>query len=133
MPLYDYECQKEECKNIFEEVNSMDKSSEPKDCPKCGAQANRVILSRRHEPTFTEKLYPFYHTGLGEVVQSEKHLNQRCNELGFSSKHEGASMNAKQERWLMSKRSHARPMEIVKKPTWSGRGAYMPSFEVVGD
>lgn len=133
MPLYDYECQKEECKNVFEGFRPLAEIEVPHNCPKCDSPAKKLIGFRNTEPTFTDKLYPFYHTGLGEVVHSEKNLKQRCNELGFSSKHEGASMTAKQERWLMSKRSSARPMEIVKRPTWSGRGAHLPTFEVSSD
>ena len=40
MPTYEYKCEK--CKNEFEEFQSM--SSEPKTiCPKCGAEAKRMI------------------------------------------------------------------------------------------
>jgi hypothetical protein len=87
---------------------------------------------RGAEPSFTEKLYSnggFYHVGIGEVVHSEKHLKQRCAELGFQSKHEGASMTPQQERLLMSKRTSGRPKEVVQKPTWSGRGSSSPMFE----
>lgn len=86
-------------------------------------------------PSFTERLYSgggFYHQGIGEVVHSEAHLKQRCAELGFKSHHEGASMNHKQERALMAKRASNRPREVVKKPTWSGKGANLPTLDFFG-
>lgn len=132
MPLYSYECEKKDCRHVFDDVRPMAQSEKPNKCVLCKSKAKRIITLRGSEPTFSEKLYAnggFYHSGIGEVVQSEKHLNQRCNELGFISKHEGASMTHKQERLLMSKRTSNGPKEIVQRPTWSGKGACAPTLE----
>ena len=115
------------CKRVIE-ADKRDESPCPPE-PK-----NKKIEWSPHSrgPSFTERLYAnggFYHAGIGEVVHSEKHLKQRCAELGFNSKHEGASMTARQERQLMAKRVAARPREVVQKPTWSGKGASLPVFE----
>lgn len=109
--------------------------SEKKEASSCPAKPKNTKIDwapTSRGKAFTEVLYSnggFWHQGIGEVVTSEKHLKQRCSELGFISKHEGAYMNRKHERLMMSKRAIARPKEIVKKPTWSGKGANLPVFE----
>lgn len=48
MPLYGYHCK--ECNEGFERLDSIDKSSEPADCPKCGKPATRVPSMVRRDP-----------------------------------------------------------------------------------
>ncbi len=132
MPAYDFKCQSKKCANVFEDVLPMSECTKAPPCPKCKGKSKRLFSMRRAEPTFSEQLYSnggFYHSGIGEVVHSEKHLKQRCKELGFESRHESAHMTAKQERFLMSRRVSVRPREIKEKPKWSGRGANLPTFE----
>lgn len=40
MPVYDYKCQDH---GVFCELATMDESSEPADCPNCGAKSARII------------------------------------------------------------------------------------------
>ena len=75
----------------------VDSELESEECPP--EPKNKKIVwspSSGSEPSFTQKIYPFYHQGIGEVVHSEKQMKSRCSELGFYSKHEGAIMNRKQ-------------------------------------
>ncbi len=129
MPLYDYRCQNQECGHVFEAVNSQDDRSAAQKCPECSVEAYRIVSFRNSKPTFTEKLYPFYHQGIGRVVTSEADLNRQCAELGFYSKHDGAYMTPRHERRLLDKRLHEGPREVVEKVRWSGRGANLPVFE----
>lgn len=132
MPTYSYQCEKEGCAYEFDDVRPMSRCKEDNVCPQCQSRAKRTISLRSAEPNFSDKLYSgdgFYHQGIGEVVQSEAHLKRRCAELGFNSTHEGASMNRKQERMLMSKRVHNNPREIREKIKWSGKGANLPTLE----
>lgn len=119
--IHDYKCQKDGW--TFESTEETPK------CPECGGESKRLVSFRNSRPTFTEKIYPFYHAGIGEVVRSESHLNRRCSELGLYSKHEGAYMTHKHERRILEKRLDHRPREVVEKVTWSGRGANLPVFE----
>lgn len=133
MPMYDFECPNRKCKKIFEEFNPPEKRDIKRKCPKCGTISKKIVSFRNKGPSFTERLYSnggFYHQGIGEVVNSERHLQARCKELGFSSKHEGAQMNHKQERMLLSKRTQANPREIREKVKWSGKGANLPTLDV---
>lgn len=41
MPLYDYKCKEH---GLFHELETMDRSGEPKTCPKCGTLCARVII-----------------------------------------------------------------------------------------
>jgi len=41
MPLYEYFC--ESCDEIFETLRSVSASEEPAACPKCGAEADRIM------------------------------------------------------------------------------------------
>jgi putative FmdB family regulatory protein len=113
MPNYAYQCEQKGCDNLFEDIKPMSESSKPVPCPKCGKQAERTVICRTKGPTFTEKLYGlggFYHEGIGEVVTSEKDLRNKCKALGFETKHEGAQMNAKQERRMMHMRRRVKSM-----------------------
>lgn len=105
MPNYGYECTKQKCAHSFTECKPMSDCRKPSKCPKCKSKAVRIVSLRATEPTFTQKLYPFHHTGLGETVTSEKQMAARCKELGFLSKHEGAQMNRKHEKFLMDRRT----------------------------
>lgn len=130
MPAYDYECRATDCGGTFEVVRPMAESSEPSPCPTCGHPAPRIITFGRTETTFTERLYPFYHDGIGEVVRSEKHLTERCKQLGFASRHEGAHLTKQQEQRMMRRRVHENPRPLREQVRWSGRGAHLPTFEV---
>ena len=101
MPLYDYSCQ---CGKTFEDNAPIAECKEPADCD-CGQKAKRIITFRRKGPTFSERLYPFFHDGIGETVYSGKHIDKRCAELGFVSPHEKTEgMTVKQELALMASR-----------------------------
>lgn len=45
MPIYEYRC---ECGKEFEELRLMSQYSEPSTCPKCGADANRIMSSTQY-------------------------------------------------------------------------------------
>jgi len=100
MPLYDYEC---ECGKVLEAAAPMSESSKSIDCT-CGQEAKRIITLRQAAPKFTDKLYPFHHDGLGEVVHSSKDIHDKCKANGFASPHEDCSMSSKQEKTLLASR-----------------------------
>ena len=122
MPLHDYKCQGAGCEVAFESMTPV--------CPSCkGTDVKKLVSFRQSSPRFTEKLYPFYHQGIGEVVNSEDDLGRKCAQHGFYSKHEGANMTPRHERHLLAKRLHERPRETEEKVRWSGRGANLPMIE----
>jgi len=102
MPLYEYKCPN--CSEVFEEALPLSNYKDPVNCPDCNVVSEKQIGIRRKEKTFTEKVFPFFHEGLGETVTSEKQMSRRCKELGFQSKHEGAYMTKKQEQYLYNQR-----------------------------
>jgi|TARA_Y100000310_G_scaffold145087_1_gene144441 hypothetical protein len=128
--LHDFRCLEEGCETVFEAVYSRQEESGLPRCKKCkSGRTKKIVAFRNSSPTFTEKIYPFYHVGIGEVVHSEKALNKRCSDLGFNSKHEGAIMTPKHERKILAKRVDRRPREVVEAVTWSGKGEGLPTFE----
>ncbi len=129
MALHDFRCQNQECRVVWEDVATLHDVDFTPSCPKCGTEGKKTVSLRTRGPTFSEKLFPFYHQGLGEVVHSEKHMKERCETAGLYSKHEGGFMTPKHERRLMQKRLDNSPREVVEKATWSGKGAGLPEFE----
>lgn len=129
MPCYDFKCENSACGLVFEAFNPQDNRDTAHKCPICTTTGRKLVTFRQSGSTFTEKLYPFYHQGIGEVVTSEKQLNKRCEELGFYSKHDGAYMTPKHERKLLSKRESQKPREVVEKVRWSGKGKDLPVLE----
>ena len=43
MPIYEYECKKEDCGHQFEELLSFSQSDDPQVCPVCGNPARKLI------------------------------------------------------------------------------------------
>ncbi|MDX1978934.1 MAG: zinc ribbon domain-containing protein [Bryobacteraceae bacterium] len=43
MPIYEYRCPK--CGSTFEKLRRISESSEPTDCPKCGAKTSDLMYS----------------------------------------------------------------------------------------
>ena len=129
MPLYAFQCRNQECGHRFDAASTQEGRNDARKCPECACDAVRTVAFRRTATTFTEKIYPFFHQGIGEVVHSESQLNKRCAELNFYSKHEGAYMTPKHERKILAQRVDQRPRHLVEKVRWSGKGANLPTFE----
>lgn len=62
MPLYEYFCEK--CDKVFEALGSMRHSEDPTSCPKCGANADRIMpttfASMAHKGGWARRV-PFHH------------------------------------------------------------------------
>ncbi len=43
MAFYLYKCSNPECEHSFEGISKMSERDEPKECPKCGKDCNRVF------------------------------------------------------------------------------------------
>ena len=75
MPLYEYECQ--DCGYVTEVFRSVPERNNPADCNICGAK----ILTRlpaRLQRIMAER--PYYHHGLGCMVNSKEHYQKVCRE-----------------------------------------------------
>jgi putative FmdB family regulatory protein len=67
-PLYDFECP--ECENEFEHFLKLENYKANVRCPKCKHRSNKVIRPKRTEPSFTEKLYPYFDRALRKRFDS---------------------------------------------------------------
>jgi len=47
MPIYDYECENEECGVAFEKAMSVSRYDEPQSCPTCGSKARKLVALPR--------------------------------------------------------------------------------------
>jgi putative FmdB family regulatory protein len=65
MPLYEYYC--EGCDRVFESLRSVKQSDEPAACPKCGADADRIMpttfASMSHREGWAQRV-PFHHKSI---------------------------------------------------------------------
>lgn len=101
MPTYEFLCPKS---HRFEEVYSVAERDKPTKCPKCKKRANRVIAMRQKEPTFTDKLYPYWDRGLNKVFNSPSERSGYLKANNIEQKETKGTMSAKQERMMYEMR-----------------------------
>lgn len=106
MPVYSYECPKG---HEYEEALKVADYQKPTKCPECGEVGKKLIVTKQSEPTFSDRLYPYYDPNLGRVCHTPKHRQQIMKEMGVHSKEGWRSTTKKQERYLMQQRLHLRP------------------------
>lgn len=106
MPTYSYQCPNN---HEYDKVLKMADYQKPTKCPTCNKRGKKTLAVSQSEPTFTQKLYPYYDPALGRVCNSPTERKQIMVELGVQPKEGWRRTTAKQERYLMSQRLHLRP------------------------
>ena len=100
MPLYDFECKK--CKNIFESFLKLENYKDKVPCPKCKGNTEKVITVRQKEPTFTDKLYPYFDKALNKVFHSPSERKSYLKEKDLVEVPSKDGMTRQQEREMYS-------------------------------
>lgn len=98
-PTYTYECQLATCGEEYEEVLKIADYKKRTFCPKCGNQGKKTIKLRSSEPTFSDKIYPYYDRALNKVFHSKGDRSSYMKRKGIQESGEGSS-TWKQERKL---------------------------------
>jgi putative FmdB family regulatory protein len=96
MPQYDYECPKG---HEYTEVLSVDDYQKSTKCPKCKKVGKKVIKLSQIEPTFSDKMFPYYDRSLNKVFENKADRSSYLKSKGLGDGNNG-SMTRKQERQL---------------------------------
>lgn len=87
MPIYEYECQAEDCDNRVTEYRHMVARNTPAHCAKCGGVMPRAIerpnVNPDYEPYLDEHLVPSGYTGPGNWVKSRQHRRELMKQYGL--------------------------------------------------
>jgi len=62
VPLYEYYCEK--CDKVFDSLQSIARSDQPVDCPKCGSSADRIMpttFATMSKQMGLKERVPFHH------------------------------------------------------------------------
>ena len=43
MPIYEYKCVSEDCKNLTEKMRKVAEKDDPLECPKCGCSTRKAV------------------------------------------------------------------------------------------
>lgn len=99
MPTYSYVCEDHKCRESYEEVLPISEYQKQTKCPKCGHKGKKIIELAQKEPTFSDKIFPYYDRALNKVFESK---SQRSSYLKMKklSDNAGGTMTRKQERQL---------------------------------
>lgn len=106
MPLYSYACRNG---HEYEQARRLEDYHRKTRCPDCKCQGKRLITTGQKEPTFTDKLYPYYDPNLGKAVLNPRHRESIMKDMGLFSMEGKRGTTARQEKYLMSQRLHLNP------------------------
>ncbi len=78
MPLYEYYC--ENCNEVFEALRPVSASEEPAQCPKCGADAERIMpttfASMSRKEGWAQRVPYHHHPGAGRRAGEDDRSGQ---------------------------------------------------------
>lgn len=100
MPLYSYLCNNKKCGKEYDEALRVEDYQKPTNCPRCGKLGKKIIKASQKEPTFSDKIFPYYDRALNKVFQNRTERSSYLKRKGLSGD-AGGTMTAKQERQLM--------------------------------
>lgn len=96
MPTYNYQCGSG---HEYEKVLPLSEYEKKTKCPKCKKVGKRFISISQREPTFSDKIFPYYDRSLNKVFQNKSDRSGYLKRKGLSETGNG-SMNWSQERKL---------------------------------
>ncbi len=100
MPVYVFGCPQEHEYEKFLHLADYNKTTK---CPQCGKKGKRLIKPRASEPSFSDKVFPYYDTSLNKIFQDKGHKDKWMNKHGYI--HTGGDhMTWKQERKVLQMR-----------------------------
>lgn len=102
-PQYDYSCPNG---HDYTEFLSIAEYQTQTHCPECKEPGTKVFLPSKKEPSFSEKLYPYFDPNLGRVCHTPKHREQIMKQMGVYSMEGRRTTNLRQERYLLQHRMH---------------------------
>ncbi len=99
MPVYCYECPSG---HEYETVLSVKDYEKKTKCPDCKKVGKKIISTAQREPTFSDKMFPYYDRALNKVFEtkSDRSSYLKRNQLSESG---NGSMTSRQERDLLTK------------------------------
>jgi len=101
MPVYAYSCSK--CWKDYDQYLTLEKYEEKTFCPDCNGEGNRVIAPRQKEPTFSDKIFPYYDTSLNKIFSDRTEKQKWMDKHGYVNTG-GDRMTKKQERMVYGMR-----------------------------
>jgi len=101
MPVYNYVCDK--CNKEYDEFLKMADCKQETKCPDCGEVGRRDYSMRQSEPTFTDKLYPYWDRALNKVFHNKNERSAHLEKVGLRE-NGGETMNRKQEQMMYKMR-----------------------------
>lgn len=99
MPLYSYECSKGHSYDAALKVEDYQKKTK---CPTCKRVGKKVISIAQKEPTFSDKIFPYYDKSLNKIFNNRSERSSYLQRKGLVESGNG-TMTAKQERDLYTK------------------------------
>ena len=101
MPLYTYECP--ECTKEYDFALPMANSDDATFCPKCKCEGKKIIALRSAQPSFSDKMFPYYDQALMQRFESSTQRKDYLKKNGLEERGNG-SMSKRQEQELMKYR-----------------------------
>jgi hypothetical protein len=95
MPLYSYICKNN---HEYEEALSLDEYDKKTRCPKCKCVGEKSFKTRQTEPSFTDKLYPYWDKALNKVFNNPTERKTYLKSQGLEEKPTKNKMTPAQER-----------------------------------
>jgi len=80
MPIYEYRCQSNNCKEITEAHRSVEKRDDAPECSQCGKETRKIISIQRVHSDFV----PYYDDNLETGIQSKQHRKKVMAEKGVT-------------------------------------------------
>lgn len=100
-PLYSYVCK---LGHDYEKFLPLSEFAKKTKCPTCKKVGNKIFATAQKEPTFTDKLYPYWDRGLNKVFHTPKERKNFLNSQGLEEKPSKGVMDRKQERFMYESR-----------------------------
>ena len=101
MPVYDYECKK--CKKNYEHFLTVENYLKKTKCPDCKSVGKKIVLFKKNEPSFSDKVFPYYDESAGQRFENNSERKKYLSDNGLVENGKG-SMTKKQEERLYRSR-----------------------------
>lgn len=101
MPTYCYACK---AGHEYEQILPMAECNAKTKCPKCGKVGKKIFKMTQAEPSFSDKLFPYWDKSLNKVFNNPAERKSYLKEQGLEQRESKGSMNLKQERMMYEMR-----------------------------
>lgn len=99
MPLYSYECPEDHEYEVPLKLEDYQKKTK---CPKCGKVGKKTIGLSQKEPTFSDKIFPYYDRALNKIFHNKSERSSYLKKHNLSDG-AGGTMTRRQELELYSR------------------------------